>query len=199
MDNQTLPKIKPLPTFDDVVDDCSKTFNDKLDLYGPSIFYLRPHAINDILLYKSVKIRKSEPDIYDLNNESKEVWQEIANYASVGLVVMSKGAADPIGKIKESEYTSLRAKILQECRDMQFAKMAEYGETWRAMDIRSFVDIVIAKIKRNANMIERVKGSYFSPEQESCITDNFTDIFNYAILAILHLSGSKTSYREDVS
>ena len=75
-------------------------------------------------------------------------------------------------------------KIVNETKDLMFAKNHDYGEAWRDMRISSLTDLILMKILR-VKQIENNSGNTLSSEG---VRANYQDMLNYSVFALIKLT-----------
>lgn len=166
---------------------CREIFAAKLGDYGASWRIMRPEAITDQLFIKAKRIRTLQTTGDAKVDEGiLPEFIGIVNYGIVGVIQLRKGYADS-KDITPSEALTLYDQIAAEAKALMEAKNHDYGEAWRSMRVLSFDDLILTKIERTKE-IEDHQGVTKVSEG---IDANYFDMVNYAIFAIIKLTGDE--------
>ncbi len=74
-------------------------------------------------------------------------------------------------------------KMVNETKELMFAKNHDYGEAWRDMRISSLTDLILMKILR-VKQIEDNSGHTLASEG---VRANYQDMLNYSVFALIKL------------
>ncbi len=74
-------------------------------------------------------------------------------------------------------------RVVDRCRTVFEAKLAQYGPAWRMFRLVSVVDQIYIKARR----IRQIEQMTSAPRVADTIDDEYTGILNYAVMAIWHL------------
>ena len=166
---------------------CRQIFAAKLEDYGASWRIMRPQAITDQLFIKAKRIRTLQTTGNAKVDEGiLPEFMGIVNYGIVGVIQLRHGYADS-KDMTPAQALEFYDSVAAEARDLMLAKNHDYGEAWRSMRVLSFDDLILTKIERT-NEIEDHKGVTKVSEG---IDANYFDMANYAIFAIIKLSGDE--------
>lgn len=170
--------------FDFAINECRSIFLQKMNDYGTSWRILRTSSITDQIYIKAMRIRSIEE-----KGESKideGIYGEyigIANYAIMALIQIEIGK-DELLEMNKEKTTSLYDKYSIASKELMKNKNHDYGEAWRGMRVSSYTDIILMRILR-IKQIEDNKGKTLVSEG---VDSNYSDIFNYAIFALIKLT-----------
>ena len=174
--------------YDEVMAQCRELFVRKMADYGPSWRINQPSTITDQIFINAKRIRTIL-----INGKSavdEDIYSEyvgIINYGIIGMIQLDYGFSDTI------DMTAERALELYDhyaalTKDLMMAKNTDYGEAWRDMRCRSYVDFILSKVQR-AKSIENHGGK---TQVSEGIAANYQDMINYAIFAMIrHNEGSE--------
>lgn len=171
--------------FRESIDSCRKVFETKLRDYGPSWRIMRPESVTDQIFIKAKRIRTLE------QNQGQGMVDEgilgefmaIVNYGIIGLIQLSRGAADE-SDISIQKAITLYDEQANKALELMKAKNHDYDEAWRGMRIQSYTDLILTKIQR-AKQIEEHKGK---TEASEGIDANYMDMIVYAVFGIIKLT-----------
>lgn len=160
---------------------CRELFANKLKDYGPSWRINRTTTITDQIFINAKRIRTVQTNgqacvADDLYSE----YVGIVNYGIVGLIQLKLPETVTIDLTNE-QALALYDEQLKLTEELMIAKNTDYGEAWRDMRPRSYVDFILAKIARTKS-IEDHGGKTLVSEG---IAANYQDIINYAIFALI--------------
>lgn len=173
--------------YDEVINDCRKTFLRKTADYGTSWRVYRTISVADQIYIKAKRIRNIQQlDEQKIVDDVKSEFQGILNYAIIGLIQL---------KINNDEPEQLQLDAVQEFYDEQVLlakklmldKNHDYGEAWRDMTQESFVDLSLAKILRIKQMLSNDHKTIASEGVDA----NFFDILNYAVFGLILINEAK--------
>lgn len=174
--------------YDIVIDRCRKLFISKMSDYGPSWRINQPSTITDQIFINAKRIRTIQ-----LNGAAavdEDIYSEyvgIINYGIIGMIQLNYGFADYVDMTAQ-QALALYDKYIKETKDLMIAKNTDYGEAWRDMRPRSYVDFILSKVQRTKS-IEDHGGKTLVSEG---IAANYQDMINYAVFAIIrHNEGTE--------
>ena len=176
---------KTLKQYDAVVKRCEDIFLKKTHDYGTAWRILRPSSLTDQLFIKAKRIRSIDEKAKQMVEDSIEGdFIGLVNYAYMALIQL---------ELKESENMELDPATVRKLfdhqveivRNLMVAKNHDYGEAWRDLRISSITDLILMKLLR-IRQIEDNKGKTLASEG---LDANYADIANYAIFALILLSG----------
>lgn len=97
---------------------------------------------------------------------------------------------DPSTSDTAAEY----AAVVDRCRAVLEAKLAQYGPAWRMFRLVSVIDQIYIKARR-IRQIETMSGA---PRVADPIADEYTGILNYAVMSIWHLESGDLDLPEQL-
>lgn len=164
---------------------CKEVFLKKAHDYGTSWRILRPESLTDQLYIKAKRIRSIEENRTQKVEDSVEGdYTGIVNYGIMALIQLDRPPADS-QDVTLQDIEPLYEKQVQIARSLMAAKNHDYGEAWRDMRTSSMTDLILMKILR-LRQIENNDGKTLISEGRDA---NYLDIVNYAIFALILLSG----------
>lgn len=170
--------------FDEVISQCRDIFGKKLRDYGASWRIMRAPSITDQIYIKANRIRSIETKGEAMINEG--VVPEligIVNYAVIGLIQLSLGAASDVD-MNADEAMRLYEEYIAKAKDLMMAKNHDYDEAWRLMRVNSYTDFILMKVNRT-KQIEDNNGATIISEG---IDANYLDMLNYAVFGLIKLT-----------
>ncbi|MBP5498876.1 MAG: DUF1599 domain-containing protein [Muribaculaceae bacterium] len=174
--------------YDEVISTCRELFIKKMGDYGPSWRINQPSTLTDQIFINAKRIRT-----VILNGESKvdeDIYSEymgIINYGIIGLIQLEYGHSDTVD-MTAAQALELYDSYIAETKALMIAKNTDYGEAWRDMRPRSYVDFILSKVQRTKS-IEDHGGK---TEVSEGIAANYQDMINYAVFALIrHNEGTE--------
>ncbi|MFM2206666.1 MAG: hypothetical protein RL213_641 [Bacteroidota bacterium] len=179
-----------LPTtvsYDRQIARCKDIFLKKMKDYGTAWRILRVSSITDQIFIKAQRIRSIEEKGSQKVDEGVESeFIGIINYAVIALIQLELGSgSDSDTGLDEQEVVRLFNKQVAESKGLMEDKNHDYGEAWRAMRTSSMTDLILMKLLR-IKQIEDNRGQTLISEG---VAANYHDIVNYAVFALIKLSG----------
>lgn len=172
-----------LEQFDRIIVLCKDIFSKKLQDYGAAWRILRPSSLTDQIYIKANRIRSFEiKQTQKIDEDIRNEYIGIVNYALVALVQLEKGTSDTID-MQPKDAIELYSKYFEDAKKLMEKKNHDYDEAWRLMRISSYTDLILMKIFRT-KQIEDNKGKTIASEG---IDANYFDMINYAVFALIKL------------
>ncbi len=172
--------------YDAVVTICRDLFKKKTKDYGTAWRILRLPSLTDQIFIKAQRIRGlQENDEHKIDEGQESEFIGIINYCVMALIQIDKGIASQ-PDLEETEALDLYNKYVTNTKSLMEAKNHDYGEAWRDMRVSSLTDLILQKLLR-VKQIEDNQGKTIVSEG---IDANYQDMINYAIFAMIHLSGA---------
>ncbi len=169
--------------YQQVIQICKDLFLKKTRDYGTAWRILRPASITDQLFIKAKRIRTlEEKGVNLIGDDIAGEYIGIINYCVIALMQLELDA----GTAMELDVKDLEIKfdfLVNETRDLMFAKNHDYGEAWREMRISSLTDLILMKLMR-VKQIEDNSGKTLVSEG---LKANYQDMLNYAVFALIKL------------
>lgn len=169
--------------YDTVISRCRELFIHKTKDYGTSWRIMRLPSITDQLYIKAKRIRTLENvKVSKVGEDIPGEYIAIINYCVIGMMQLElgeEGEENLATDVVETRYHQL----VNETKDLMFAKNHDYGEAWRDMRITSLTDMILTKIHR-VKQIEDNEGVTIASEG---IKANYQDMLNYAVFALIKL------------
>lgn len=173
--------------YDEVINDCRKTFLRKTADYGTSWRVYRTISVADQIYIKAKRIRNiqqlAEQKIVD---DVKSEFQGILNYAIIGLIQL-KICNDEPEQLQLDAVQGFYDEQVMLAKKLMLDKNHDYGEAWRDMTQESFVDLSLAKILRIKQILSNDHKTIISEGVDA----NFFDILNYAVFALILINEAK--------
>lgn len=176
--------MSTLNQFDNALSLCRDIFDKKLRDYGASWRIMRPRSITDQLYIKAKRIRTLEEGEAMINEGILGEFMAIINYGLIGLIQLELGYADE-ADIPAEEAMRLYDSKAKTARDLMAAKTHDYGDAWRGMRVNSYTDFILTKIQR----VKEIEGNSGRTLISEGIDSNYLDIINYAVFAVIKLTG----------
>ncbi len=175
---------KTLQQYDEIISKVRKTFQEKMQDYGPTWRIFRIDSIVDQLFIKGKRIRSIQIKGKNKVNESVDgEFAAIYNYSIMALIQLELDITDePDMSIEDA--MQLYNKKSNDIRRLMEAKNHDYGEAWRDMKISSMTDFILVKIFRIKQILNNKGKTLISEGIES----NIMDIANYAVFALILLN-----------
>jgi hypothetical protein len=172
-----------------VIKICRDLFLKKMQDYGSAWRILRLPSLTDQIYIKAQRIRSlQENEVRKVNEGEVSEFIGIINYSIMALIQIEKGVVDQ-PDLTASEAVALFDKHISITKNLMENKNHDYGEAWREMRVSSLTDLILQKLLR-VKQIENNKGKTLVSEG---IDANYQDMINYAVFAMIHLGGEKTS------
>ena len=156
---------------------CNKIFNDKTIDYGLSWNHFRTETIIDHIFIKLNRIRYIEENPIKVDESIKETLESVINYSIIGLILHKHGP------IMGNNVDVLYTEIFKEVAELVSNKNNDYNDAWKEMFIKSFTDIMLAKIYRIRHAI-----NHESSRISLILEDALKDIINYSIFYLSKLN-----------
>jgi hypothetical protein len=172
-----------------VIKICRDLFLKKMQDYGSAWRILRLPSLTDQIYIKAQRIRSlQENEVRKVNEGEVSEFIGIIDYSIIALIQIEKGVVDQ-PDLTASEAVALFDKHISITKNLMENKNHDYGEAWREMRVSSLTDLILQKLLR-VKQIENNKGKTLVSEG---IDANYQDMINYAVFAMIHLGGEKTS------
>lgn len=170
--------------YDDVIKQCRTIFVQKMGDYGPSWRIMRPASLTDQLFIKVKRIRKIETTGENIVGDSiKSELMAVVNYSVMAIIQGREGYADHVDWSAAKAETEYK-KVIEETKNLMFAKNNDYDEAWRDMRSTSLTDIMMTKINR----IKKIEDNNGQTRVSEGCESNFQDIINYAVFGLIKIS-----------
>lgn len=163
---------------------CKDIFFKKNKDYGSAWRILRVQSITDQIFIKAKRIKTLEETKKSLVAEDEvSEYIGIVNYCLIAMMQLEFTKQDPI-ELPEKLLVQKYDALVQETKDLMFAKNHDYGEAWRDMRVSSLTDLILMKILR-VKQIEDNQGSTLISEG---VKANYQDMLNYSVFALIKLA-----------
>ena len=173
--------MKTYESYDLIINESKKIFENKLNDYGTSWRILRMPSITDQIYIKAKRIRTIQEKQSSKIIEKDDVeYKGILNYSIIAIINMSLPIVDEPDMTKEQAMLRYN-QISKQARDLMVSKDHDYGQAWRDMSHFSFVDLILQKVWRIKNIL---KNDYKTLVSEG-IDSNYMDIINYCVFATI--------------
>ena len=170
--------------YDAVIRVCRELFFKKTNDYGTAWRILSISSVTDQIFIKAQRIRTlEEKKISKVDEDITSEYTGIVNYCVIAMMQLD---LEDDGRIElpPDEVEVSFDKIVNETKDLMFAKNHDYGEAWRDMRISSLTDLILMKILR-VKQIENNSGNTLSSEG---VRANYQDMLNYSVFALIKLT-----------
>ncbi len=175
--------------FDEVIEECRKTFLDKTKDYGTSWRVYRIISVADQIYIKAKRIRTIQDNKgQKIEDDIKSEFAGILNYAIIGLIQLDINSDEP-EDIEIGPLQKLYEGKVAKAKELMQAKNHDYGEAWREMSQESFADLSLAKTLRIKQIISNEGSTLISEGVDA----NLFDILNYAAFALIRISENKNN------
>lgn len=169
--------------YDAVIRVCRELFVKKTNDYGTAWRILRISSITDQIFIKAQRIRTlEEKKISKVGENITSEYIGIVNYCVIAMMQMDL-AGDSRTELPSEEVETCFDKMVNETKELMFAKNHDYGEAWRDMRISSLTDLILMKILR-VKQIEDNSGQTLASEG---VRANYQDMLNYSVFALIKL------------
>jgi len=169
--------------YDAVIGICKKLFIKKTTDYGSAWRILRMSSITDQIFIKAQRIRTLEEAIISkVADDIPSEYIGIVNYCVIAMMQLDL-AGDSRTELPAEEVETYFDKLVNETKELMFAKNHDYGEAWRNMRISSLTDLILMKILR-VKQIEDNSGQTLASEG---VRANYQDMLNYSVFALIKL------------
>lgn len=173
--------------YDQVIEQCRRTFLQKTTDYGTSWRVYRTISIVDQIYIKAKRIRTiQEKKQQKIEDGIKSEFEGILNYAIIGLIQLE---LDPEAEeqVQVATVATLYDQKVAAAKQLMLDKNHDYGEAWREMSQESFTDLILAKLLRIKQIISNDGITLISEG----IDANYFDIINYAVFALILINEGK--------
>ncbi len=169
--------------FDAVISACKVLFMKKTKDYGTAWRILRISSITDQIFIKAQRIRTlEEKKVSKVGEDITSEYIGIVNYCVIAMMQLEL-ETDSRTELPPAEVETLFDRMVNETKDLMFAKNHDYGEAWRDMRISSLTDLILMKLLR-VKQIEDNLGKTLASEG---VRANYQDMLNYAVFALIKL------------
>jgi hypothetical protein len=170
--------------YQQVIANCSKLFEKKLQDYGAAWRALRPSSVTDQLYIKAKRIRSiQEKMTRKIDDDIADEFIGLVNYAAMAIIQLENESVVEID-FSVAQAIEAHQKVLDEAFQLMQNKNHDYDEAWRKMRISSLTDIILVKLLR-IKQIEDNEGVTIASEGAA---SNYFDIINYAVFALILLN-----------
>ena len=140
-------------------------------------------SITDQIFIKAQRIRTLEEAIISkVADDIPSEYIGIVNYCVIAMMQLDL-AGDSRTELPAEEVETYFDKLVNETKELMFAKNHDYGEAWRNMRISSLTDLILMKILR-VKQIEDNSGQTLASEG---VRANYQDMLNYSVFALIKL------------
>lgn len=169
--------------FDAVIRSCRDLFIRKTTDYGTAWRILRLSSITDQIFIKAQRIRTlEEKKVSKVGEDIVSEYIGIINYCVIAMIQMDLNE-DASADLPAEQVAELYDAMVNETRNLMFAKNHDYGEAWRDMRISSLTDLILMKLLR-VKQIEDNQGQTLVSEG---VKANYQDMLNYSVFALIKL------------
>ncbi|MGO1244503.1 MAG: DUF1599 domain-containing protein [Sphingobacterium sp.] len=169
--------------YNTVISYCKDLFLKKAKDYGTAWRIMRVSSITDQLYIKAQRIRTlEEKKVSKVGEGILDEYVAIVNYSIMAMIQLELPEDSP-ENLTYHTVENLYDQMVNETRDLMFAKNHDYGEAWREMRISSLTDLILMKLHR-VKQIEDNNGQTLVSEG---LKANYQDMLNYAVFALIKL------------
>lgn len=184
--------------YDNVIQKCRHIFLSKSKDYGTSWRIMRLSSIADQIFIKAQRIRTiEEKGNMKVDEGVESEFMGIVNYCVIALIQMElkdnsilDDDIDTLTKLHDKldvdidTLTKLYDKHVLATKTLMMQKNHDYGEAWRDMLVSTFTDMILMRLLR----IRQIQSSNGKTIMSEGIDANFTDMINYSVFALIHLT-----------
>ncbi len=175
--------MKTIHQYQSVISSCREIYINKIKDYGTSWRVLRSISIVDQVYIKAWRIRQiQETNHQKIEDSIESEFMAIVNYGIIALIQLK--LEDEVSHeltIEEAiQQYDLQVQIIKE---LMLKKNHDYGEAWRSLDQKTFVDIILTKLQRIKQILNNNGQTIISEGVDA----NFMDIINYGIFALIKI------------
>ncbi len=183
--------MNTLEQYNEVVENCRKTFLQKTSDYGTSWRVYRPISVADQIYIKAKRIKNiQEKKTQKIEDGIRSEFEGMLNYSIIGLIQLDL-ANETVEQLPAAQVEALYYNKAEAAKELMLNKNHDYGEAWRDMTQESFVDLSLAKILRIKQILKNDGKTLISEG----IAANFFDILNYAVFALILMGEQELSSR----
>lgn len=188
-----------LELYGEMMNQCREIANEKHKQYGSSWTIMRISTLIDQIYIKLMRIRNIEEagGIRKVDDDILTDLKGIINYGYITTMQVRMETQDNLpkgitknGELSIDDFNIFYKELVDINTNLLTAKNHDYGEVWMYMDVTSFTDLSLTKIRRIKQMIaaytskdrsedsneNRVEKNAFAVE----VIANLFDIINYA-------------------
>ncbi|MHB1177582.1 MAG: DUF1599 domain-containing protein [Daejeonella sp.] len=170
--------------YDAVIRACRELFLKKTNDYGTAWRILRISSITDQIFIKAQRIRTlEEKKVSKVGEDITSEYIGIVNYCVIAMMQLDLDDDSPT-ELPVEKIEVYFDKMVNETKELMFAKNHDYGEAWRDMRISSLTDLILMKILR-VKQIEDNSGHSLASEG---VRANYQDMLNYSVFALIKLA-----------
>lgn len=169
--------------YDAVIRTCRELFLKKTSDYGTAWRILRISSITDQIFIKAQRIRTlEERKVSKVGEDIMSEYVGIVNYCIIAMMQLEL-ENEVRTELPVEVVEVLFDKMVNETKELMFAKNHDYGEAWRDMRISSLTDLILMKLLR-VKQIEDKAGQTLASEG---VRANYQDMLNYSVFALIKL------------
>ncbi len=169
--------------YDAVIRTCRELFLKKTSDYGTAWRILRISSITDQIFIKAQRIRTlEEKKVSKVGEDIMSEYVGIVNYCVIAMMQLEL-ENEVRTELPVEVVEVLFDKMVNETKELMFAKNHDYGEAWRDMRISSLTDLILMKLLR-VKQIEDNAGQTLASEG---VRANYQDMLNYSVFALIKL------------
>jgi len=166
---------------------CRDIFFKKTKDYGTAWRVLRTISVVDQIFIKALRIRTIQDlQTQKVGDDINSEFKGIVNYAVIGLIQLAVGNPQ-VEELPVDQVEKLYLQYVDFARQTMLDKNHDYGEAWRDMSQESFADLILMKLMR----IKQILGNDGKTLISEGIDDNYVDILNYSVFALILISEGK--------
>lgn len=169
--------------YDSVIQSCRSLFYKKTKDYGTAWRILRPSSITDQIFIKAQRIRTlEEKKVSRVGDGIASEYIGIINYCVIAMMQINL-PANSSNELPAEQVENLYDQLVNETKELMFAKNHDYGEAWRDMRISSLTDLILMKLLR----VKQIEDNDGQTEVSEGVKANYQDMLNYAVFALIKL------------
>lgn len=166
-------------SFNVILDEARKVFEQSLDKYGPSFLDFRLTSLTDQIFIKLLRIKNfEESGTLKVDESIRETYLAAVNYSIIALMLIKSPKIDSLSQIK-----NLYSTVVEESNSLRENKNSDYAEAWKLIRISSMTDIMIVKVRRLKTLEDLENNEVVNQSIKDC----YTDILNYSVYSLLRL------------
>lgn len=169
--------------YDGVIRICRELFLKKTSDYGTAWRILRISSITDQIFIKAQRIRTlEEKKISKVGEDITSEYIGIVNYCIIAMMQLDF-ESDERTELPVDDVEMHFDKMVNETKELMFAKNHDYGEAWRDMRISSLTDLILMKILR----VKQIEDNFGQTLASEGVRANYQDMLNYSVFALIKL------------
>ena len=167
--------------YNTAIQSCKEIFIKKTKDYGTSWRVYRTISVVDQIYIKAKRIRNiQEKKLQKIDDDLLSEFKGIVNYGVIGLIQLDL-QTDETEDMEVNIVSTMYDEKISISKQLMEDKNHDYGEAWREMSQESFADLILAKVLRIKQILNKEGKTLISEG----IDANLYDIINYAVFALI--------------